>query len=227
MKKKIIYVLAIICICVVVIGVFTIFASASEGQSPLYFLGQFFKSANDEIKGPNSSIVVVAKYNGTDITSTDVNYQRNANVMRSESDAAKNKTDLDIINNIIKNLILLEEAEQRGLSATESEIEELMQNAKLGYSMPEGKKIIDDFCKGAGISYEEYLEIYRNQLPRTIARQKLIDVVGKQFCEANGLVFTKVNPPKEMVAAQELYIQELFEKNKDKIEYYIEIPEVS
>lgn len=225
MKKRIICLLSIICICIVGVGVFTIFASATEGQSPLYALGQFFKTANNE--STKNDYVVMAKYNGTDITSTVVNYQRNANVIRNESAAAENKSDLDIINNIIENLILLEEAERLGLSATEAEIESLMQSAKVGYSIPEGKKIIDDFCEGAGISYEEYLEIYRNQLPRTIARQKLLDAVGKQFCEANGLMFTKVNPPKEMVAAQELYIQELFEKNKDKIEYYFDIPELS
>ena len=37
--------------------------------------------------------------------------------------------------------------------------------------------------------------------------------------------FTKINPPAEMVAAQEAFIQKLFEENKHKIEYFIEIPE--
>ena len=139
----------------------------------------------------------------------------------------KAKTDLDIVNGIAKNLILYEEAVRLGFSATEAEVEALIENAKLAYTIPEGKKIADDFCKGAGITFEEYLDIYRKQLPQSIARQKLIDAVGKKYCEANGLEFTKVNPPKEMLDAQEAYKCELFDKHRDKIEYFIDNAEIS
>ena len=38
--------------------------------------------------------------------------------------------------------------------------------------------------------------------------------------EKQGLTFTKVNPPAEMIEAQENYIDELFAENKDKIIYF-------
>jgi 2-oxoglutarate dehydrogenase complex dehydrogenase (E1) component-like enzyme len=85
--------------------------------------------------------------------------------------------------------------------------------------------MIDSFLEGAGISFDEYMDLVREQVPRNIARQKLIDAIGRQYCEEHGLEFTKINPPAEMVAAQKAYIEQLFEQNKDKIEYFIDIPE--
>lgn len=223
MKKRKHLTFAILCVCALAVVAGTVYAFASEEVSAFFSAGLFFKSAKEEDTADvTDSSKILAKYNGTPITASTVEYQRNMNVLRSEEAAQNNTTDLDIINNIIKNMILLEEAERQGLAATDEEVEALVESAVYGYSIPEGKKIIDDFCSGAGITFDEYLEIYREQLPRTIARQKLKDAVGKRYCEEHGLEFTKVNPPKEMVAAQEAYIEELFEKNKDKIEYFLD-----
>ena len=44
--------------------------------------------------------------------------------------------------------------------------------------------------------------------------------MGEEFCEQNGLTFTKVNPPKELVAAKEDYVDDLFEQAQGEIIYY-------
>ena len=118
--------------------------------------------------------------------------------------------------------MLVEEAEKLGLSATNSEIEEMVNAAKLSYEIPEGKELLDQYCKGAEISIEEYYEILRAQAPSTIARQKLKDYIGKEYCIKNGIKFTKVNPSPDMVEAVDQYIQKLFDSNKKHITYYID-----
>lgn len=55
---------------------------------------------------------------------------------------------------------------------------------------------------------------------RAIARQKLLDAFGQEYCEENGLTFTKVNPPAEMVEAREAYVDELMTKAAGEITYY-------
>ena len=66
----------------------------------------------------------------------------------------------------------------------------------------------------------EFIAYLEEQAPRSIARQKLLNAVGEEFCEQNGLTFTKVNPPKELVKAKEDYVDDLFEQAQDEIIYY-------
>ena len=131
MKRKLIVKLLTICICVTLIGVVTVSALSSEKVSEMvsnfFAAGQYFKQANDS-KGnsTNTQDAVLAKYKDTAITALTVEYQKNMNIIRSEELANKNQTDRDVIDNIIENLILLEEAERLGLAATEDEIEAIV-----------------------------------------------------------------------------------------------------
>jgi hypothetical protein len=50
--------------------------------------------------------------------------------------------------------MLLEEAESKGLAATEAEIEEHVTTLKKGYAdYPEVKKQVDEYCDGAELQY--------------------------------------------------------------------------
>ena len=189
MRKKTIVVCLIICLSMllVVTGV----ASAVSKDDRFHLAGLFFNSANDN---KLRDTTIVASYNGQDITTNTVDYQRKMNIFRSEEAAKEYDTDIQIVNRIIESMLILEEAERLGFAATDAEIEEMV----------------------------EYFELQREQAPRVIARQKLMDAVGKQYCDENGLTFTKVNPPKEMLQAQEAYIEKLFAEHKADIVYYIE-----
>lgn len=212
--------------CVVaVVLVFCVSAGISFAtNSDINFrMGQILKDAlnNKENYVANVQDTVVAKYDGTPITTDVVCYYKDIHSLIG-SGSSDNVTDLDVINGIIETMILVEEAERRGLTATDKEIEAIINNAIISYSYPEGKEMMDAYFEGAGITFDEYLAMLREQAPRTIARQKLLDAVGREYCEENGLEFTKINPPDELVAAQNAYIKDLFEQNKHKIVYFVD-----
>ena len=217
MKKKPIIVCLVVCFSVLlaVTGV----ASAAKKYDIFRLAGLYFNSAYDNTVRDTT---IIASYNGHNITAEMVEYQRKMNVIRSAETAKEYNTDIDIANRIIENIIIEEEAEKLKLTATDTEIEEMVANAIRAYSIPEGKAAMDAYCEGAGITYDEYLELLREQAPHVIARQKLKNAVGKQYCDENGLTYTNVNPPEEMLRAQDIYIEKLFAKHKVDIVYYIE-----
>lgn len=201
-----------------------VIVSAATDQNFFVLAGKLFQKTNSDSLKPNSNDTIVAKYKETEIMASIVSYHK-------EMDRLKNpdavRSDLEIINSILETVILLEEAERLGLSATDDEIESMVQNTLIVYESPDGKDMMDAYLAGAGMTLDEYLETLREQAPRIISRQKLLDHIGRQYCEEHDIEFTKLNPPAEMVAAQDAYIESLIEQNKAYIEYYIDIPEVS
>ena len=63
------------------------------------------------------------------------------------------------------------------------------------------------------------LRFWRNSSPEHCAA-KLLDAVGKQYCDEHGLTFTKVNPPQEMLDARDAYVAQLFAQAEGDITYY-------
>lgn len=124
---------------------------------------------------------IAAVYGTHEITQEDVEqYRETASLAGGEAA----QSDREIVELLLRNLILLEEAEKRGLAATEAEIQAQLDATKQWYAENEEvKQRIDDYCAGAGISFEEYLHIIEELIPGTIARAKLIDAVGRQEVE--------------------------------------------
>ena len=192
---------------------------AAIQDSNLYLAGESFRDAMAE---KASDDTVLAMYKDHEILASVVEYNKSLNILRDEESAKEYGTDRQTIDNIIVSIMLVEEAEKRGLGATEEEIAEMVSDAKKTYEIPEGKEILDQYCKGAGITIEEYFKIVEEQAPRIISRQKLRDAIGQEFCNENGIKFTKNNPPPEIQKAVDEYILELFEENKDNIKYFID-----
>ncbi len=212
----------VLCLCVLGIGAGVVYAANAGDNSNMYLAGQYFKAAHgrEDTLAQNNCDTIAAEYNGHTITITAIEYQKKMNILRDPDTASSYDDDVEIINHIVENIILLEEAERLGCLATEAEIQEMIDNAKLAYSLPEGKEMMDAYCEGAGITVDEYYEILRMQASDVISRQKLKNEIGKRYCEENGIEFTNVNPPEEMVKAQESYIRDLFEQHKGEITYY-------
>ena len=154
---------------------------------------------------------LLAEYHGEKV------YQ--ADVERCQQDMDGMTTE-EALNEILRNMVLLEEAQRLGYTATQAEIDAMVENVEVTYSMPEGKEMIDQYCQKAGITVEEYFARLEEQAQRTIARQKLLDAVGEAYCEEHGLPFTKVNPPEEMVEAREAYVADLFTQAQAEITYH-------
>lgn len=215
----------IVAACLLCIGLLAgLFVFAEPDSGILYQAGLYLKELwNPGGEQANGADGVLAKYNGEAITADNVEYNRKMNILRSPEQADKYDTDYNIIVQLVTNRMVREEAERRGLVATEEEIQSMVDNAMEAYAHPDGKEMMDEYFAGAGITLEEYLQMVRDVAPGQIARQKLLDAVGKEYCEANGLEFTKLNPPAEMVAAQEAFLKELYEQNKHKVEWFMEI----
>lgn len=219
MKKTKIIVVTVLCAALLIVGAV---AFAGEELSEAYQAGQIFRDANDTGGAGllDNSGGIVAEYNGHKITAGMVDYYKKMNLIRNEEDAQNYQTDRQVIEKIVESIVLLEEAERRGFGATEQEIEDLANATREAYALPEGKEYLDEYCAGAGITVEEYFAYVRDQAPRMLARQKLKNAIGQEYCAEHGLEYTKVNPPAEMTEAVENFIEELLEQHKDEIIYH-------
>ncbi len=110
-----------------------------------------------------------------------VTYEKNTSLLRNETGSVDRANDREIVDRIIENMIMIEEAEKLGLSATQIEIDDMVEMTKKAYDLPEGKKMMDEFFTTAEMTLEEYLGIIREQAPRVIARQKLRDMIAQEY----------------------------------------------
>lgn len=212
MKK--IKVLLIVLVCLAAVG--GVAAVAQPRPSPYRQAGNYFRQA--QLEGD-----VVARYRDHEVMRATVEYYRKMDAL-SESTAADGGSaregDREIIDSMLKGTILYEEAVARGYAATQEEVDETMEAIKTAYYENwSGAENIDEYCAGAGITVEEYFDLLTEQMPRTISRQKLKDAVGREYCEAHGIEFTKMNQPAEIQTYVQNYIDDLFLSHADEIVY--------
>ncbi len=213
MNKKRTIIIVSVCLLFAV----CITAYAFSEESLYEKLGQAYKAASvDDTRD------VAAEYNGEKILMSVVTYEKSISFVYDEAGRTGRATDRDIVDRIIENMILFEEAEKLGLSATQEEIDEMVEMTKKAYDIPEGKKMMDEYFTTAEMTLEEYLGTIREQAPRVIARQKLRDMIAQEYCEEHGIEFTKVNQPDDVVEAVNAYIAKLLETHKSEIVYYVD-----
>ena len=116
---------------------------------------------------------------------------------------------------------LLDEAEQRGLSVTQEEVDAEMAGQRKNYEeYEEVRSYIEEWCTKMGITTEQYFDMVAEQLPRVILRQRQRDTLGQEYCAQHGLEFTKVNPPEQMTKYVDQYLDNLLEAHRSEIKYY-------
>ena len=85
----------------------------------------------------------------------------------------KTVSDADALDQILLNLIMLDEAEQRGLSVTQEEVDAELAGQRKNYEeYEEVRSYIDDYCTKMGITTEQYFDTVAEQLPRSDAAAK-------------------------------------------------------
>ena len=164
----------------------------------------------------------VASYNGKYITKENLDRNR----FNLEVNGVDAGTDLELINRIIKNEMFLEEAKRQGIVVTQEDIDAYMDSLERGYTIPEGKEMVDAYLQAMGMTLEEYYVQHRKQAPDIIARNRLTDSIMKQYCEKIGREFRKDKVSQDMIDARDAYIENLFTRNKYKIKYYIPVNQV-
>lgn len=169
---------------------------------------------------PTSSLApeeVVAEYKGQPILASQLAQWRESYRLTG----AQPPSDPELLRQLVENLVLEEEAKRRGLAATQDEIDDMVQSVKDSYELSEGKEILNNYCKNAGITIEEYFDRIREVSPSILARRKLETALGQEYCQEHGLEYTTVNPPEELTEAVEQAIEELIEAQAGEIQYYL------
>lgn len=161
---------------------------------------------------------VVAEYKGQPILASQLAQWRESYRLTG----AQPPSDQELLRQLVENLVLEEEANRRGLAATEGEIDDMVQSVKDSYELPDGKEILDSYCKNAGITLEEYFDQIREVAPSILARRKLETALGQEYCQKHGLEYTMVNPPKELTEAVEQAMEELVQAQAGEIQYYLD-----
>ena len=222
-----------IAIWVLIIGILCtgmITALSAQEYDPFFSIGKYYREYTNKTDSTTELSLtnendLCATFRGKSITKATVEYQRNA-LGETTSNNLGQLTDYDIVNQIVLNYIMQDEAEIMGLTPSSEEIEAFVEDQKTIYeNYPDAQKAVDQYCEGAQISLDEYFEIIKEHTSAIIAKQRLRDEIGKEYCEENGLEFTKFIPPPEMLDAIDAYLEELFLQYKDEIVYYIPIPE--
>ena len=212
-----------IIIAIVLVAMFMSISAAATNTNPLLEIGAYFRdfqnSKNLLIDDGKENLA--AEYHESKITKAELEFRKRIQGLL-DGESSEKLSDHQVIDVIVKGIMQVEEAERLGISATQAEIDSMMQEQKRNYEIPEVKEYLDDHCKGAEITIEEYFSYLEQHAPIYISRQKLQNKIGEQFCAENGLEFTNINPPQEMLDAIDAYIEELFEAHKGEIVYYID-----
>lgn len=161
---------------------------------------------------------VVAEYKGQPILASQLAQWRESYRLTG----AQPPSDPELLRQLVENMVLEEEATRRGLAATQDEIDDMVQSVKDSYELPDGKEILDNYCKNAGITLEQYFDQVREVAPSILARRKLETALGEEYCQEHGLEYTTVNPPKELTEAVEQAVEKLIQAQADEIHYYLE-----
>lgn len=160
---------------------------------------------------------IIATYKEHSITQAQIEYKSTtANV--SSGDNAHIMTDREITNNIILGFILLEEAENENLIATDAEIEETMVFLKEQYKeYPETKTFVDDFCSGAELTIEQYWQQVEEDMYSTISRSKL---KGHLKAEYEAETWVPYSKNASFYEAYEEYRADLLTEHSEFITYF-------
>ena len=215
MKKSGIIILVAALVVAIAVGI-GIGVSASQGGA-VFRAGEGLRENLDSKDGS-----IAALFREHTIMMSAVEQQRSLNELRSKEDAANYESDRDIVDRLVVTLLLEEEAAARGIEVSEEDAEAMVDASLAGMEIEEGKRWMEEFLAGAGMTKEEYVELLRQITPGVILQQRVKDEIGREWCEANGYEFTKVNPPEGMLEAEQEYIEALLEQHRDEIVYYVD-----
>lgn len=207
MKKK--FLVALLLIACVICA--TCFYAAANDWS-------FFESLGSQSRVSSDS-TVLAEYNGIKVTQAMVDRQQSYGSNSGIGDTSSQA----IVERILTGQMLLEEAESKGLAATEAEIEEHVATLKKGYAdYPEVKKQVDEYCDGAGLSIDEYWAQVREQAYGTISRSKLKESFEKEYCDNIGYTgSTETQEYADMIEkAFDEHRSELLQTHQSEVKYY-------
>lgn len=213
MKKK----FGIILISIIVIGLVSA-ATVAFGDhfSKAQSIGRLTLQKESSSAGD-----VLATYRGQNITHAMVQNQVAADALTATGLQA-DKSEKAVFDRLLMGLVLVGEAEDKGLAATQEEIDAFMSMQKENYTQsPEVKKNIDDYCTGAQITIDEYWAKLEQQAYRMLSRSNLRKQFEAEYCAEIGRTedLNSQEYTDEMQAAYDQYCTGLLKSHETEIVY--------
>lgn len=124
--------------------------------------------------------------------------------------------DRTLVDRILKGYILLDEAKAMGVTVSESEVAQRLNELPL----PDGKSTLDEYLKTLGGSLQGNLEILTLRARSALTLERLREAMERDYCREHGIDFDLDRLPEEVSRAVSEKIDGLIESHRDEIEYY-------
>ena len=125
-------------------------------------------------------------------------------------------TKKEVVDRVLRSLILLDEAEQAGLTATDEQVNAAIAEQKsIAEEYPEIRDQLEEYWEAAGMTEETYWTLLQQSFYEELTIANLQAILMTEYEEA-GMT------EEEAKAAYEAYKNGLIETHQDQITYYLD-----
>lgn len=208
MRKKILLSIVLIVIIVVI----AVGAVDSGVMNKLEHLGRMVPEVLN-------SDDVLATYKERNVTAGMVTYWQEVEVMTYSADGTihtEKPSKKEVVDRVLRSLILLDEAEQAGLTATDEQVNAAIAEQKsIAEEYPEIREQLEEYWEAAGMTEETYWTLLQQSFYEELTIANLQAILMTEYEEA-GMT------EEEAKAAYEAYKNGLIETHQDQIAYYLD-----
>ena len=162
---------------------------------------------------------VLATYKERNVTAGMVTYWQEVEVMTYSADGTihtEKPTKKEVVDRVLRSLILLDEAEQAGLTATDEQVNAAIAEQKsIAEEYPEIREQLEEYWEAAGMTDETYWTLLQQSFYEELTIANLQAILMTEYEEA-GMT------EEEAKAAYEAYKNGLIETHQDQITYYLD-----
>ena len=162
---------------------------------------------------------VLATYKERNVTAGMVTYWREVEVMTYSADGTihtEKPSKKEVVDRVLRPLILLDEAEQAGLTATDEQVNAAIAEQKsIAEEYPEIREQLEEYWEAAGMTEETYWTLLQQSFYEELTIANLQAILMTEYEEA-GMT------EEEAKAAYEAYKNGLIETHQDQITYYLD-----
>ena len=162
---------------------------------------------------------VLATYKERNVTAGMVTYWQEVEVMTYSADGTihtEKPTKKEVVDRVLRSLILLDEAEQAGLTATDEQVNAAIAEQKsIAEEYPEIREQLEEYWEAAGMTEETYWTLLQQSFYEELTIANLQAILMTEYEEA-GMT------EEEAKAAYEAYKNGLIETHQDQITYYLD-----
>ena len=162
---------------------------------------------------------VLATYKERNVTAGMVTYWQEVEVMTYSADGTihtEKPSKKEVVDRVLRSLILLDEAEQAGLTATDEQVNAAIAEQKsISEEYPEIREQLEEYWEAAGMTEETYWTLLQQSFYEELTIANLQAILMTEYEEA-GMT------EEEAKAAYEAYKNGLIETHQDQITYYLD-----